>query len=188
LLLDEYKATKLRRNMPYIWTTTDTRNAVIATLLPTGVAVVSSGFIGSQRNLQAFSKIGKTPNWAIRDPRVLGAIDFAVVAPVGYASYLVYKFGGGFDYSDTTVALSLYGVNLASVLVSSVAFKSHSLACIATNTTLVHVTALAAAIAFNKVDKIASYWMAPYAIWTGYNAALALYIHYKNSKGTTLSS
>jgi len=32
---------------------------------------------------------GKVPNWAIRDPRVLSAIDFAVLAPVGYASYLV---------------------------------------------------------------------------------------------------
>jgi len=43
--------------MPYTWTSIDTRNSIIASLLPTGVAVVGAGFIGSQRNLQAFNKV-----------------------------------------------------------------------------------------------------------------------------------
>jgi tryptophan-rich sensory protein len=31
----------------------------------------------------------------------------------------------------------------------------------------VHLTALAAAFAFYKIDKTAGYWMLPYALWTG---------------------
>jgi benzodiazapine receptor len=168
--------------MPYTWTTVDTRNAVLASIVPPGVALISAGFVGSQRNLQSFNKTGKVPKWAIKDPRVLTALDFSTLVPVGYASYLVYKFGGGFDYTDTTVALSLYGVNLATALATGTAFKSQNLKCIACNAALVHATALATTIAFSKIDKVSGYWMVPYAVWTGYNAILAFYIHNKNTK------
>jgi hypothetical protein len=43
-------------------------------------------------------------------------MNVATVAPFGYASYLVYKIGGGFDYMDTTVALGFYGGTIAASL------------------------------------------------------------------------
>jgi len=169
-------------NMPYAWSNVDTRNAILSSLLPAGVALVGAGAIGSSRHLHAFNKGTRTPNWAIRDPRVLAAIDFAVITPLGYASYLVYKNGGGFDYTDTSVALGLYGINLLSTLAAPAAFKNGNTKWIAINAGLVHATALATACAFSKIDKCAGYWLIPYAIWTGYYAVLAFYFHNKNTE------
>lgn len=54
-------------------------------------------------------------------------MDVATVLPLGYASYLVYKYGGGFDYSDTATALGLYGTNLVLTLVSIPLIKNRNL-------------------------------------------------------------
>jgi len=170
--------------MPLYWTGVDTRNAILSSIVPASVAAVNSMVIGSRRNLQAFNTGPRTPQWFLRDPRVFTAVDLAVLSPLGYASYLVYKNGGGFDYTDTTVALGLYGANILVALAAAKVYtnKSSTCNCVQINSGLVADTATATAIAFGKIDKNAGYWMIPYAVWTGYLAAMAFYVHYSNKK------
>uniref|UniRef100_A0A915EJZ9 Uncharacterized protein n=1 Tax=Ditylenchus dipsaci TaxID=166011 RepID=A0A915EJZ9_9BILA len=156
--------------MPYLWTTTDSRNSALSTLAPVSVALVGASAIHGDKNLQSFFKSFHPPSWAIRDVRLYTALDVATIAPLGYASYLVYKNGGGFDYSDTTAALGIYGLNLVSGLALIPAFKKKNLKWIAINAGIVAATAIAASGAFGKIDKMAGYLIAPYALWTTYYA------------------
>lgn len=71
----------------------------------------------------------KKPKWAQQDLKTIAALDLLVLSPIGCASYLVYKHGGGtiasmrffrgyffvagFDNSDTKLALGLYGLHVA---------------------------------------------------------------------------
>lgn len=93
----------------------------------------------------------KKPNWAPKDVRIYSAVDFLTLSPLGYASYLVYKNGGGFDYNDTKLALAIYGTNVALALATIPIIKKKQLGCLWKNTTVVSLTATAAAYAFYKV-------------------------------------
>lgn len=168
--------------MPYLWTNIDTRNAAISTLVPLGAAVVGASAVHGDRNLQSFFKGFRPPNWAIRDTRLYTAIDVASIAPLGYASYLVFKHGGGFDYTDTTVALSLYGVNVLSGLALIPTFKTKNLKYIAWNACVLAATAVGTAVAYGKIDKSAGYFLIPYALWTSYYAAVAIALNNNDKK------
>ncbi|KAI1722427.1 tspO/MBR family domain-containing protein [Ditylenchus destructor] len=168
--------------MPYLWTNIDTRNAAIATTIPIGAAILGASAVHGDRNLQSFFKGFRPPNWAIRDIRIYTALDLATIAPLGYASYLVYKHGGGFDYTDTSVALGIYGVNIASALALIPNFKKKNLKCISLNALAVAATAIGAAVAFGKIDKSAGYLLIPYALWTSYYAALAIALNNNDKK------
>jgi len=172
----------VKPTMPYLWTATDTRNAALSTVAPVSVALVGASAIHGDKNLQGFFKSFRPPQWAIRDVRLYTALDVATIAPLGYASYLVYKNGGGFDYSDTTAALGIYGLNLVSGLALIPAFKNRNLKWIAINAGVVAATAIAASCAFGKIDKTAGYLLAPYAIWTTYYAVLSFALHNNSNK------
>lgn len=109
----------------------------------------------------------RRPYWAPKPRGFYTAMDIGTLLPLGYASYLVYKYGGGFDYTDTNVALGLYGANLALSLVSVPLAKARNFKGVRVyrpqyrfsysaafqlfvNAALIHLTASAAAIAFYK--------------------------------------
>ncbi|KAK6016921.1 TspO/MBR family protein [Ostertagia ostertagi] len=119
-------------------------------------------------------------------------MDILALSPLGYASYLVYKGGGasflaGFDYTDTRLALGLYGANMMFALTTIPLVKKKKpglrelfAVLLWKNTLMVHLTAAGAAYAFYKIDKQAGMWMIPYAVWTGFYAFLTYSIDKEN--------
>lgn len=70
------------------------------------------------------------PKWAPTDVRLYSAVDLLTLSPLGYASYLVFKNGGGFDYNDTRLALGLYGLNLGLAVFTIPIIKKKQLGCV----------------------------------------------------------
>ncbi|KAK0428144.1 hypothetical protein QR680_010630 [Steinernema hermaphroditum] len=175
--------------MPYynVWTGDDTKKAVLSSLVPFGAAAGAvTVFYKDSECVKWWEKIEK-PKWAPKDLRLYSALDILTLSPLGYASYLVYKNGGGFDYTDTTVAMGLYGANLAFAVATLPIVKKRNHKCLFFNTALVHLTALGAAYAFYQIDKRAGYLVLPYALWTGFYTALTYSINRLNSQNETKS-
>ncbi|CAJ0961503.1 unnamed protein product, partial [Mesorhabditis belari] len=169
----------VNRNMPF-WTTQDTRNAILATLIPGGAAAIGlTSFMRDAETMKWWEVIRK-PSWAPKDVRFYATMDLLTMSPLGYASYLVYKNGGGFDYNDTRLALGLYGANLVIALATIPYIKKRRLTCIANNTVLIHITAAAAVYTFYKIDRRAGLLMVPYSLWTGFYALLTWAIKKEN--------
>ncbi|CAJ0575321.1 unnamed protein product, partial [Mesorhabditis spiculigera] len=167
------------RTMPF-WTTQDTRNAILSTLVPGGAAALAFATFAKDVETVKWWEAVRKPQWAPKDVRVYSLVDVLTIAPLGYASYLVYKNGGGFDYNDTRLALGLYGTNLLLALATVPIVKQRKISCLATNSILVHLTAAAAAYAFYNIDRRAGYLMIPYSLWTGYYAILTWAIKKEN--------
>lgn len=158
----------LPSDMPH-WSAEDTKYALLASLIPGGTALAGAAiYMTDKGSVDWWEKLRK-PKWITPNiVKVSSVVDVLSVAPVGYASYLCYKNGGGFDYNDTRLALALYGANIALVGTCIPLVKKKNLNCLSRNMVLVHGTALAAAVAFFKIHKPAGYWMVPYALWTGF--------------------
>ncbi|CAI2313498.1 unnamed protein product [Caenorhabditis sp. 36 PRJEB53466] len=165
--------------MPF-WTTQDTRNAILSTLIPAGAATAAFVSFATDHSVPSWWQTVKKPNWAPKDIRIYSAVDILTLSPLGYASYLVYKNGGGFDYNDTKLALGLYGANIALALATIPIIKKKELGCLWKNTTLVSLTAAGAAFAFYKIDKKAGLLLIPYAVWSAFYAYLAYSIKKEN--------
>ncbi|KAJ1373143.1 hypothetical protein KIN20_035482 [Parelaphostrongylus tenuis] len=164
-----------------IWTSQDTRNALLSTLIPGGAAVAAfAAFAKDKEVVDYWSTFVKKPKWAPRDVRFYSVMDILTISPLGYASYLVYKNGGGFDYNDTRIALGLYGTNMILALTTIPLIKNKNLSCLWKNTALVHLTAAGAAYTFYKIDSEAGLWMIPYALWTAFYAYLTYSIYKEN--------
>jgi len=166
--VEEALSTLGRVSMPY-WSSEDTKNALLASLIPGGTALAGGAvYLADKPTIEWWEKLRK-PEWiTAKRAKVMCAVDVMAAAPVGYASYLCYKHGGGFDYNDTRLALALYGMNMALVATCIPLIKKRNLNCLSRNLFFVHGTAVAAAIAFFKIHKPAGYWMIPYALWTGF--------------------
>ncbi|KAI6178294.1 TspO/MBR family protein [Aphelenchoides besseyi] len=162
------KLDKSRSLMPYYWNSDDTRRAVIAALIPAGAGLVGAAALSQDASFNRLLETTRRPHWAPKNHAFYSTLDVATTLPLGYASYLVYKYGGGFDYTDTTIALSVYGANLALALVSVPLIKNRNLKGLFFNTTLVHLAASATAFAFYKIDKTAGYLALPWVLWTGF--------------------
>ncbi|VDN27894.1 unnamed protein product [Gongylonema pulchrum] len=77
------------------WTAEDTRNAVLASLVPAGTALTAFAVFAKDREVVQWWSHAKKPDWAPKDPTFYSLVDIATLSPLGYASYLVYKHGGG---------------------------------------------------------------------------------------------
>jgi len=166
--------------MPHIWTSVDTRNALIASLVPAGLGVASVFSARPHHSYFRFLESSSKPKWADFAPAGYAALDLLTLSPLGYASYLVYKNGGGFDYTDTTVALALYGTNLLLAGATVPLLQKRNYKCLAINTGLIFGTALATAIAFYRIEEKAGLFLAPYAAWTGFYAFLTYNLYKMN--------
>ncbi|KAI6183348.1 hypothetical protein M3Y97_00479700 [Aphelenchoides bicaudatus] len=168
--------------MPYYWSSEDTKRSIIFSLAPVGAVLAGSAALCQDNKYKLFLDTTRAPHWAPHDRKFYSALDVVTSLPLGYASYLVYKHGGGFDYTDTTVALGLYVTNLVAAIATIPLLKQRNLKGLACNSIFVHATALATAFAFWKIDKNAGYWLLPYAAWTGFYALLAYSTNQLNKK------
>ncbi|KHJ86450.1 TspO/MBR family protein [Oesophagostomum dentatum] len=99
-------------------------------MVPAGAAVAAFAVFARDQEVVNWWTSIKKPNWAPTDVRLYSVMDILALAPLGYASYLVYKNGGGFDYTDTRLALGLYGANMALALATIPMVKKKSLSCV----------------------------------------------------------
>ncbi|KAE9550876.1 hypothetical protein FO519_005921 [Halicephalobus sp. NKZ332] len=167
--------------MPYVWTSVDTRNALLASLVPAGLGVASVLSARPHHQYFRFLESSSKPKWADFAPAGYAALDLLTLSPLGYASYLVYKSGGGFDYTDTAVALALYGTNLLFAGATVPLLEKKNYKCLAINTSIVFGTALATAVAFYRIDEKAGLFVAPYAAWTAFYAFLTYNLYKMNT-------
>ncbi|KAL9704890.1 hypothetical protein quinque_008408 [Culex quinquefasciatus] len=99
---------------------------------------------------------------------------------MGYASYLVWKDGGGLN-GAARVPMALYGAHLAlNWGWTTMSVKLRSLKWIFVES-LVHAGAVAATgLAFFKVNKIAGYLFIPYFAWCSFNSLLNFEVYRRN--------
>jgi benzodiazapine receptor len=125
-------------------------------------------------DVKGWYKTLRKPSWTPPD-WLFGPVWTALYTAMGYASYLVWKEGGG------SLPLTLYGIQLVMNLAwSPLFFKKHEI-----GFALLDITALlgvlgATIVQFNKVSPTASYLLLPYLAWTSYATALTASIYKKN--------
>jgi len=153
-------------------TSDDYGKVAIATLIPGSAVVAAVGFYAQSKSSIDWWNSLKKPTWAPQDLNVYSAIDLLALSPLGCASYLVYKHGGGFDYADTRLALGLYGLSLALWVGTIPATLKRNMKLLFGNTLALHATAAATSVAFYKIHKHAGLMLVPYALWTGFYVVL----------------
>lgn len=143
--------------------------AVGAVLLP-NVGGWISGYVVRDSYGEWYDSL-KKPDW--RPPKAaFGFVWTALYSGMGYASYLVWKDGGGFS-GDAKLPLALYGTQLAlNFAWSPIFFGAHCL-----KGSLVEIGLLTAAAAgtghmFYQINKTAGYLFVPYLAWLGMASAL----------------
>uniref|UniRef100_A0A0N5ALD5 Mitochondrial pyruvate carrier n=1 Tax=Syphacia muris TaxID=451379 RepID=A0A0N5ALD5_9BILA len=154
-----------------VWTCDDTRKSILFSLVPGSILLTSFGYFYKNKEICDFFKKCKLPKWAPKDPRVYASLDMLTMAPLGYATYLVYR-NGGVQYCDTRAALAICGVNAALKLTSIPMTKMKDMRLFAWNTSLTALTAVATAYAFYKIDKTAGMLFLPYALCSGFYTVL----------------
>ncbi|KAH7712303.1 TspO/MBR family protein [Aphelenchoides avenae] len=158
---------EVRRLGNSLWTSEDTRNSLMTSLIP-----AAAGWVVFAKDREYAEICSFAPEWVPREAACYQGMDLLTMAPVGYATYLVYKYGGGFDYRDTAIALGLYGgmalLDLATAAVVDIKTRNHK-AINAHSSTKFLVTA-ATAYSYYKVYEHAGYWMIPITLWSGFRA------------------
>uniref|UniRef100_A0A1B6MSK1 Translocator protein n=1 Tax=Graphocephala atropunctata TaxID=36148 RepID=A0A1B6MSK1_9HEMI len=126
----------------------------------------------------------KTPKW--RPPRMAFPIVWSgLYTGMGYASYLVWKDGGGFE-GPAQLPLAMYGAQLAlNFSWSPIFFGMHSLKGAFINILLLDVAAAWTAYRFHEVTPLAGYLMLPYLVWLSLATALNYRIWQDNSDDET---
>ncbi|KAL7077443.1 hypothetical protein ACQ4LE_002908 [Meloidogyne hapla] len=159
--------------MPLQWNSLDTRYAVLSAAFPAGVALGGSLFVSKNEDSVNFLKTQRFPSCLAPSCQYFYlAANVGAAIPFGYASYLVYKIGGGFDYTDTTVALGLYGATIASGIVALPLLRTKKAKWLAANSILLTGLSIGTSIAFYKIDKISGLWTIPFSVVALYYAAI----------------
>lgn len=147
-------------------------SVAIAIGVPVGIGTCIG--LSLKDDVRGWYKTLRKPSWTPPD-WLFGPVWTALYTGMGYASYLVWKEGGG------SLPLTLYGIQLVMNLAwSPLFFKKHEI-----GFALLDITALlgvlgATIIEFNKVSPTASYLLLPYLAWTSYATALTASIYKKN--------
>uniref|UniRef100_A0A915N880 Uncharacterized protein n=1 Tax=Meloidogyne javanica TaxID=6303 RepID=A0A915N880_MELJA len=107
----------------------------LSAAVPASVALGGSLCVSKNENLVNFIKAQRLSSCIAPSCQYFYlAANVGAAATFDYASYLVYKIGGGFDYSDTTVALGLYEATIASGLVALPLLRTKKAKWLAANT------------------------------------------------------
>jgi benzodiazapine receptor len=129
-----------------------------------------------QDDVKGWYKTLKKPSWNPPD-WIFGPVWTALYSAMGYASWLVWKNGGG------ALPLSLYGIQLLMNFAwTPIFFKKHEI-----GFALLDITALlgvlgATIVQFHKVSPTASYLLLPYLAWTTFATALTADIYKRNPR------
>ncbi|BES96543.1 translocator [Nesidiocoris tenuis] len=123
----------------------------------------------------------KKPKWT--PPKyAFGTIWTVLYSSMGFASYIVYKEGGGFQ-GKAALPLAVYGANLAfNWAWTPLFFGYHSFKWSVIDGLLLMVTAAFSGSLFYKVDEKAGLMLIPYLAWLGLGSSFAFYIYQENDK------
>ncbi|VBB34439.1 unnamed protein product [Acanthocheilonema viteae] len=167
--------------MNSIWTSQDTKHAVLFSLVPGALSAFAAASFRKEKNLIELWSASNKPNWAPKNPAIYGVIDVMAIAPVGWASYMAYKYGGGLAHNNAKLALALYGGSMICAFLTMPLVKQKNYCCLFRNTLIMHLTGVGAALAFFKIDHKAGLLLVPYVLWTGFYT----YLTYTLSKTNT---
>uniref|UniRef100_A0A914GR24 Uncharacterized protein n=1 Tax=Globodera rostochiensis TaxID=31243 RepID=A0A914GR24_GLORO len=159
--------------MPLHWTSVDTRYAILCAAVPGLSAFAGSMIALKDEELVRYLKIQNFPESA-RCKYTYLVLNTLVSVPFGYASYVLYKIGGGFDYTDTKVALGLYGATVFSGLCVLPVLKNKNIKTVAVNVGVLAGLSVATTTAFYTIDKISAYWTIPFTIWAIFCTGVAM--------------
>lgn len=151
--------------------------AIGFTLFPNLVGI-SSGLITRKETKEVFQRL-KMPSW--RPPRWMFApVWTSLYTGMGYASYLVYRDGGGFD-GAARLPLTIYGVNLlANWSWSPMFFKYQRFGVAFAIGQVINVTAVGMAYHFYEINEVAGYLIVPYCMWLCLATVLSYNIYRDN--------
>ncbi|XP_065363624.1 translocator protein [Calliphora vicina] len=137
---------------------------------------ISGGFV-TKKNIKPWYETLKHPSF--RPPNwIFAPMWTALYSGMGYASYLVWKDGGGFS-GDAKLPLIAYGSQLAlNWAWSPIFFGQHNLKGGLIDIIALTATASACGVLFYNVNKVAGCLFIPYIAWLGF-ATLLNYSVYK---------
>jgi len=191
-----YLRSKRKKKMPYssaysapfsshqvpFWSSEDWRNVALASLIPGSAAVVAYAVLRDDDSINWWMR-AKKPDWAPTDRCMYGLMDTVAIAPLGYASYLIYKYGGTED-TTSRIALGLYGFNVLMMITNMPLLKQRDHGTMFIHSTVNHLASVATAIAFYKINNEAGMWMIPHVIVSGFHALLSFAMNNLNSQGS----
>uniref|UniRef100_A0A914QSN2 Uncharacterized protein n=1 Tax=Panagrolaimus davidi TaxID=227884 RepID=A0A914QSN2_9BILA len=172
---------------PRIWTQNDYINAGIISAIPLSVGLTELKSAGEGGYLRKFFERSTKPNWGSQDPKFHAMTSFLTLAPLGYATYRVIKASAGLSNTPSKVAIGLYGVHalLTNVYGNEVSKQNHSN--IAMAKAGVAGAAIAFAMAYRNIDKMAFQLSLPHVAYAIFAAAYH-YQMYRLSVGETIKS
>lgn len=155
----------------------DWKTAAPFVLLPFVGSTLGSVF--SKHNIPTWYKTLKKPSWC--PPNwVFGPVWTTLYASMGYASYLVYRDGGGFDGSAKT-ALALYGIQLTlNWLWTPIFFNYHKLKLAFYEIILMWGSITATGLSFYQINSTAGFLFIPYQAWVTLASCLSYRIWQDN--------
>ncbi|VDM14394.1 unnamed protein product [Wuchereria bancrofti] len=112
--------------MNSIWTSNDTKRAILFSLVPGALSLYANVSFRKEKNLSTWLTASNKPNWAPENPAFYGFIDGVTIAPLGLASYMAYKYGGGLAHNSTILALTLYGGSMICAFLTMPLVKKES--------------------------------------------------------------
>nr|BAN20198.1 mitochondrial benzodiazepine receptor, putative [Riptortus pedestris] len=151
-----------------------------AIVIPNAGGIILSRILRYNAYDSKWSNELKRPIWA--PPKwAYAPIWTALFSSVGYASYIVWRDGGGFE--GAKLPLTLFGAQLAiNWAWSPMFFGLESTKLGLVNFTFLIPTAVGCTYEFFKVDQTAGALMVPYLLWLGFAAFLNFNVHILNQK------
>nr|CAD7435572.1 unnamed protein product [Timema monikensis] len=143
--------------------------AVGATILPNVGGWISS--YANRQEIKVWYETLKRPSW--RPPNyVFAPVWTGLYCSMGYASYLVWRDGGGLE-GAARLPLALYSSQIAlNWAWSPIFFGAHSLKWGLVDITLLWLNVAACVFTFNQVNKTAGLLLVPYLGWLTVASAL----------------
>ncbi|XP_008552552.1 translocator protein [Microplitis demolitor] len=154
---------------------------------PTAIGIIVpnlggwAGAIVTRRNITLWYKSLNKPTWT--PPNWMFApVWTSLYSSIGYASYLVYRDGGGFE--KAAIPLSIYGVNLVlNWLWTPIFFGAHNIKLALYEIAALWGSTVVLGISFFQVNKLAGGLIVPYLAWNTLATALT-YSVYRNNEIT----
>ncbi|XP_060529881.1 translocator protein [Cylas formicarius] len=152
--------------------------AVGAVALP-HVGGIAGGII-TKRAIKSWYENLKRPDW--RPPNwAFAPVWTSLYTGMGYASYLVWRDGGGFE-GAARLPLVVYGSNLLfNWAWTPIFFGARDIKLALIEMQLVNATAVATAFLFHRINPIAGLLIVPYCLWLSVATTLN-YVIYRDNK------